>query len=235
MAVLAGLSYGTLDTTFALRLYELGLYEEARFEFERIDNPEIDEIDLYIARCHIESGELNNSIIKLNLIIDNTRDYDILKSAAIDLAAIELYRGYPNRAVDCIERAMARGAEIPLDNLLFIKKIADSNWRDIGIEIPNRKSPELARWMSLILPGSGQFYAGDLGNGLKSLGINSALWFVIVSGIEGGYYARAFSAFFFLAPRYWLGATDKSAEIAYEYSLQEYLKASRQAARELEW
>jgi len=235
MAVLAGLLYGALDTTFALRLYEMGLYDEARYELERIDNPEIDEIDLYIARCHIESGDLNNSIIKLNLIIDRTRDYDVLKSAAIDLAALELYRGNPRMALDCIERAMARGAEIPPDNLLFIKKIAENNWHDIGRKPPNRKSPELARWMSLILPGSGQFYAGNLGNGLKSLGINSALWTVIVSGIERGYYARAFFAFFFFAPRYWLGATDKSAEIAYEHNLQEYLRACREAARELEW
>ncbi len=235
MAVLAGLLYGALDTTFALRLYEMGLYDEARYELERIDNPEIDEIDLYIARCHIESGDLNNSIIKLNLIIDRTRDYDVLKSAAIYLAALELYRGNPKMALDCIERAMARGAEIPSGNLLFIKNIAENNWHDISIKPPNRKSPELARWMSLILPGSGQFYAGNLGNGLKSLGINSALWTLIVSGIEKGYYSRAFFAFFFLAPRYWLGATDKSAEIAYEHNLQEYLRACREAARELEW
>ncbi|MDO8368631.1 MAG: hypothetical protein Q7T20_17665 [Saprospiraceae bacterium] len=44
----------------------------------------------------------------------------------------------------------------------------------------SRKSPKTARVLSMILPGAGQFYAGDLKNGLNSLLLNALLgyWFV---------------------------------------------------------
>jgi tetratricopeptide (TPR) repeat protein len=44
----------------------------------------------------------------------------------------------------------------------------------------SRKSPKTARILSMILPGAGQFYAGDIKNGLNSLLLNGLLgyWFV---------------------------------------------------------
>lgn len=43
-----------------------------------------------------------------------------------------------------------------------------------------RKSPKTARILSMVLPGAGQFYAGDYKNGLNSLTLNVLLgyWFV---------------------------------------------------------
>ncbi|MBL7806255.1 MAG: hypothetical protein JNN28_00470 [Saprospiraceae bacterium] len=48
-----------------------------------------------------------------------------------------------------------------------------------------RKSPKTARILSMIIPGAGQFYAGDIKNGLNSLLLNALLgyWFV-VTGIN---------------------------------------------------
>lgn len=44
----------------------------------------------------------------------------------------------------------------------------------------SRKSPKTARWLSTFLPGAGQFYAGDIRNGINSLLLNALLgyWFV---------------------------------------------------------
>lgn len=44
----------------------------------------------------------------------------------------------------------------------------------------NRKKPQTAKWMSIIIPGSGQFYAGDFKNGFNSMGLNAlmAWWFI---------------------------------------------------------
>ncbi len=43
-----------------------------------------------------------------------------------------------------------------------------------------KKNPKTARVLSMILPGAGQFYAGDIKNGLNSLLLNALLgfWFV---------------------------------------------------------
>lgn len=44
-----------------------------------------------------------------------------------------------------------------------------------------RKSPKTARLLSMFFPGAGQFYAGDIKNGLNSLLLNALLgyWFVV--------------------------------------------------------
>lgn len=42
------------------------------------------------------------------------------------------------------------------------------------------KNPQTAKWLSIIIPGSGQFYAGDFKNGLNSMGLNAVMawWFI---------------------------------------------------------
>lgn len=44
----------------------------------------------------------------------------------------------------------------------------------------NRKNPKTAQVMSMVLPGAGQFYAGDIKNGFNSLGLNAVMawWFI---------------------------------------------------------
>ena len=45
------------------------------------------------------------------------------------------------------------------------------------------KSPRLAQWMSTLLPGSGQIYAGKLEKGLISGAINAAICYLLVDSI----------------------------------------------------
>lgn len=232
---LTGCIYADLDTSFAMRLYDLGLYDDARFEFERIDSKDYDNIDYYIANCYNNSGDFIESINKYDLIIDNTNDYIVLKVSALECARVAILSGKPNLAVECLERAIARGAEIDTSMLLYIKVIAENRWEDLGFEPPSKKSPSLAQFMAILLPGSGQYYAGDLTNGLKSLGVNSAIWTLIIASVDRGYYTRAFAIFFLFAPNYWLGASNKAAEIAQETNKNDYLRACRQAVEELKW
>jgi tetratricopeptide (TPR) repeat protein len=44
-----------------------------------------------------------------------------------------------------------------------------------------RKNPKTARWLSTFLPGAGQFYAGDIKNGLNSLLLNALLGYFFVN------------------------------------------------------
>lgn len=228
-----GLLNAADEISFAQKLFDLGLYEEARFEFERLNTPKFDDIDYNIAKCYVKSNDLINSIKQYDLIISNTMDYEILKASAIECAGLELYRGNPRRAIDCIQKAIARGADIDVDRLAHIRKIAERRWREIDVEAPKRRSPALAQAMSVILPGSGQAYAGDILNGLKSLGVNTAIWYLVISAMDGGYYPRGITAFYLFMPRYWLGASIKASEIAQENNLQDYLRACREAAEKI--
>ena len=66
-----------------------------------------------------------------------------------------------------------------------------------------RKSPKLARWMSTLLPGSGQIYAGKLRNGLVSAAINAALIYSVVDAIREERYVDAVGIYLVGARFYW--------------------------------
>jgi hypothetical protein len=55
-----------------------------------------------------------------------------------------------------------------------VTQVIDSGFTVIG-HLEKRYNPKLARVMSIIFPGSGQIYAGDLKNGLNSFGLIAGL------------------------------------------------------------
>ncbi|MFN0037509.1 MAG: hypothetical protein ACKVUS_20805 [Saprospiraceae bacterium] len=80
-------------------------------------------------------------------------------------------------------------------------------------ERASRKSPKTARLLSLVLPGAGQFYAGDIQNGLNSLLLNGLMgyWFV-ATGISFTFVDAAAT----VAPwlfRYYAGGARRAGEI----------------------
>jgi tetratricopeptide (TPR) repeat protein len=77
-------------------------------------------------------------------------------------------------------------------------------------------NPKVAKILSVILPGAGQFYSGDIKNGLNSLLLNSA--FVILFVVTAQNYSL-FDAFISVFPwfeRYYLGGVQHAGEIALE-------------------
>lgn len=74
--------------------------------------------------------------------------------------------------------------------------------------------PNLARVLSIIVPGAGQFYAGDIKNGLNSLLLTGGL---LSLGIYSLYFYTPFDAIVAIAPwfqRYYMGGYKRAALIA---------------------
>ncbi len=69
-----------------------------------------------------------------------------------------------------------------------------------------QKSASVAIIMSRIVPGLGQFYAGDLRNGLNTLILVNAIRCSILWDLYGGAYFLAAVKYFFLHTRYAKGA-----------------------------
>jgi hypothetical protein len=70
--------------------------------------------------------------------------------------------------------------------------------------LPHR-SPTLARWMSTVLPGAGQAYAGDLRNGLDAIAVNTfAVWLLLQSS-RGRNWDQVALNMTMLLSRYYLG------------------------------
>jgi len=224
-----------IETTFANRLFEFGLFEDALFEFERIDTRGVNYIDYYIVKCNVSMGNIKEAIKQLDVIINNTSDYELLTRSALDCAALEIIIGTPYDAMSCIEKANDRGADIDEDVVRKIGFIFENEWEEIGVDPPRRRSPEIAGVLSTILPGSGQIYAGEPWLGIRSAAVNAGFWSIAVSGLSQGHYTRAITVFYEFGARYWLGGADRAAQVAEDRNAEEYLRACELAAEKIEW
>jgi tetratricopeptide (TPR) repeat protein len=79
-------------------------------------------------------------------------------------------------------------------------------------------SPESARQLSALIPGMGQIYAGDWGNGLNSLVLNGSMIYWMAYKIVNRYFGDAWTIYYFLFRRYYSGGIYNAERIAEEHN-----------------
>ncbi len=95
------------------------------------------------------------------------------------------------------------------------------------------KSPKLAQWLSTFLPGSGQIYAGKVGNGLISTVINAAFFYLLVDSIREERYVDSVGIYLIGSRFYWGNRLDaKKWAVEHNRRLEEDL--IRQLKRQAE-
>ncbi len=77
-----------------------------------------------------------------------------------------------------------------------------------------RPNPELAYWMSLFFPGSGQIYAGDWKNGFNSFALNGLLVYIFLVDMQNYSFWDSFIAIYPWLQRYWMGGYKRAQNIA---------------------
>ncbi len=105
---------------------------------------------------------------------------------------------------------------------------ADDIYRKSAYEIhryithypPNEteKIEGLAQFLSGIVPGLGQAYAGDPLSGLNSLALNGGIAYLVIRNIDLGKYFQAAYIFYFLWRRYYFGGIELAGDKAREYN-----------------
>jgi len=183
-------------------------------------------------------AERNDSLrtereILLAVVTAARGDFDL---AEFRLVRIEVYARYPTlrrkaaffRGVCCVYQARwadARRAlrtaftdSSGLDEFYHLREELDSLTLAAGLRA--RKDPDVAKWLSTFLPGSGQFYAGDWRNGLNALAVNSATGYFLVDNIIEQDWGDAVLTYLFLFGRYYFGNRYHAAESAREYNRQ---------------
>ena len=96
---------------------------------------------------------------------------------------------------------------------------------DAAIDMP-RKSINVARRLSTILPGAGQIYVSDWTGGLNALVLNGALGFLTVDTVLDGHYVDAALWVGLIVLRYYRGNTFRAGQAAEQFNQQ----GSRRAA-----
>ena len=93
-------------------------------------------------------------------------------------------------------------------------KLADTTLA--GTPLP-LKSPKLAQLLSTVIPGSGQIYAGKPRNGLISLGINAAFFYLLGDSVVDKRYVDA-AGIFLVGSRFYWGNRHNAKKWATEHN-----------------
>ena len=98
----------------------------------------------------------------------------------------------------------------------------------------SRKSTSLARWMSRLVPGSGQIYAGHFLNGLTSMLLNGAFVYLLTDSIADKRYVDAVGIYL-VGSRFYFGNVYNAEKFAIDYNRQienQLIKKVRQEGEE---
>ena len=93
-------------------------------------------------------------------------------------------------------------------------KLADTTLANTPLPL---KSPRLAQFMSTVIPGSGQIYAGKTRNGLISLGINAAFFYLLGDSVVDKRYVDA-AGIFLVGSRFYWGNRQNAKKWAMEHN-----------------
>jgi len=82
----------------------------------------------------------------------------------------------------------------------------------------DHRSPVLARWLSVILPGAGQAYVGNYSQAAISFILNATFGYLTISSLLAKRYFQSIAYFYFLFARYYFGSGDNAYKMALEFN-----------------
>lgn len=189
---IAEISYFNKDYETAQKYYGLA--------YNQSDNDSLKtELLFNKASCHILNKNFQFALIDLFSVNDTS--YLVQKRLNFYLATCYFGLEDFSKAQTCFQSCMEMKDNKELSDLFSRKNLLSP-------------SPQKARIMSMILPGLGQTYSGDLKSGLNSLGLTAGL---ITLAINIGIKYRPIDAIFSILPwyqRYYTGGYGKAEEIA---------------------
>ncbi len=149
------------------------------------------------ALTYIAMGKYDKTKFILLKLISFSDNPEIKRKASLFLGIAHLY---------CYEWKSAKEAlQIYFDekgNSQFAQAI-DSLL--LTAENLNYKSPKTARLFSTFIPGTGQIYSGNVGDGINSMLLNGANIYFIIYKLLKEEYGNAYLIYFFLFRRYYFG------------------------------
>ncbi len=169
-----------------------------------------DERKIDIAVNYIAWGRYSEAKLVLLKLISFSKIPEIRRKASLFLGVAHLYCYEWESAKDALEvyfkeESNYKAAYI-VDSLL-------SKAEDIEY-----KSPGTAKWLSTFIPGTGQMYVGNAGDGINALVLNGANIYFIIYKLLQEEYGNAFIVYYFLFRRYYMGNIYNAGKEAIEHN-----------------
>ncbi len=156
-----------------------------------------DERKIDIAVNNIARGRYSEAKFLLLKLLSFSKNPETRRKSALFLGITNLYTFQWESAKDAFETYFEEGG-----NTKFARTIDSLLSR---AEKLNYKSPTTARWLSTFIPGAGQIYAGNAGDGIDAMVLNGSIIYFIVYKLLKEEYGNAYIIYFFLFRRYYFG------------------------------
>jgi hypothetical protein len=186
-------------------------------------------------RWDLAAETLHNAI---PLMEDESEVAEARIKSALDMICAGEYSSAKLELIEVAEDDVNRSSRIRARFLLGVSEIYENRWenarkelipslREMGIDgrsvskidrllavpPPGRRSPKIASFLSVILPGSGQIYAGDWKSGINAFILNGLILLWAGSEIRSGDLSDGLMVLTLILPRYYLGNIRRSREI----------------------
>ncbi|MCK5832682.1 hypothetical protein KAH81_03330 [bacterium] len=214
---------------------DYGLCEEAEIEVMRLsENIQYDAL-YHVAIQYIKANDFSDAIKLLTYLVDKKEDKKYYYESLNLIIVLEFLDGNYSNAVKYIVLAQKsypdKNSEDLYEKILLAE---EGNWSFEGMNGPRFRSPQLARIMSFILPGSGQVYTKKYSEALRTMVINGVFGYIVTDAFSRGLYPRALTTFYFFGARYWIGNSENAANDARQFNHKERKLAAHRAIGELE-
>lgn len=239
-------SYGdvsplVLATHFSkLENYDAAITEYKRFLFFHSDDDRVPEIYHKIGIAYRQQGLLEEAIGEMRQAVMQTSDRELKSEYQVDLAVTLLAnQDYDLARLELIKATIRRPSTplyrraLLLQGVTYIYQFRWDKAREVlqiytnddtldelfnkASNLP-RKSPKIANIFSIILPGAGQTYAGNLKDGLNALALNGIFGYVAIDSILDKYYGDAILWTYFIFLRYYQGNLYRAGKAVDEYN-----------------
>jgi tetratricopeptide (TPR) repeat protein len=169
-----------------------------------------DERKIDIAVNNIARGRYNEAKFLLLKLLSFSEHSVIRRKSALFLGIANLYTFQWESAEEMLETYFEEGG-----NSKFARSV-DSLLS--SAEKLNYKSPTTAKWLSTFIPGAGQIYAGNAGDGINAMALNGSIIYFIVYKLLKEEYGNAYIIYFFLFRRYYFGNIYHAGKETMEYN-----------------
>ena len=223
-----------------LNNYDAAITEYKRFLFFQPDDDKVPGIYHRIGILHRNLGLLPEAINSIRQSVIRTSDKEQKSEYQIDLAVTLIANmDYDLARLELIKVLIRNPSEALYKRALLLqgvtyvyqfrweeaqdsfKKFTEDEKLDELLQTTDNlpyKSKLVAKILSGIIPGSGQFYAGNWKSGLNALALNSALGYVTIDSILDKYYVDAIMWTYFIFQRYYQGNLYRAGRAVDEYN-----------------
>ncbi len=200
-----------------LGYYHQGNQELARRKFEKVmqsfpDSPLYLQAQLMLGRTYFDAKNYSTARATFFQVANADTDGETAAQARYLRGWCYIHQQAWFKAISEFRTVQQLQPNTPLSQ--SATQLADMTYANTPLPL---KSPRLAQWMSTVLPGTGQIYAGRLKNGLISGALSTVVFYLLVDSIREERYVDTVGICL-VGSRFYLGNRDDAREWTIEHN-----------------